>query len=255
MAAELEGRIALVTGGSRGIGKAITEALAASGAWVVFTHWKEPDLARDVVAGIEARRGSALALEAFLGPAGTAEALAQRFNEAVERRTGEAALDILVNNFGSAGYGRVPDTTHAYFDEVLGMNVRTPYFLVQALMPHLRPGGSVINLSSAAARLVNPDLQVYSLAKAAQQKFTQVLAKELGPRGVRVNSVAPGFIDTEVNRPFLSDPANLRMVEEETALGRLGQPADIADVVHALCTPAFRFVTGQIIEASGGFKM
>jgi NAD(P)-dependent dehydrogenase (short-subunit alcohol dehydrogenase family) len=255
MAAELEGRIALVTGGSRGIGRAITQALAASGAWVVFTHFEDPELAREVVAHVESGGGDALALEAFLGPSGTAEALAGRFIEAVQRRTGDPAVDILINNFGSAGYGRVLDTTHAYFDEVIGKNVRTPYFLVQALMPHMRSGGSVINLSSAAARLVNPDLQVYSLAKAAQQKFTQVLAKELGPRGVRVNSVAPGFIDTEVNRAFLSDPANLRMVEEETALGRLGQPEDIADVVRALCTPAFRFVTGQVIEASGGFRM
>jgi NAD(P)-dependent dehydrogenase (short-subunit alcohol dehydrogenase family) len=249
------GKVALITGGSRGIGQAIAEALAASGAFVVFTHYGEAQLAQAVVEGIERRGGAALTLEAFLGPPGSAEALASRALEEIRGKTGEALIDILVNNFGSAGYGRVPDTTDEYFDEVFAKNVRVPYFLVKALMSHIRPGGSVVNLSSAAARLVNPDFQVYSLAKAAQQKFTQVLAREFGPLGVRVNSVAPGMIDTEVNRPFLSDPAYVQALQADTALGRIGQPQDIADVVHALCSPAFRFVTGQVIEASGGFKM
>lgn len=249
-------KIALVTGGSYGIGQAIAERLAASGALVALTnHPADSAAAGRVVAGIEAGGGRAFSIDAFLGPAGTAEELAERFMAEIAARNGEAVIDILVNNVGGGGYGRVPDTTNEFFDEVVGKNVRVPYFLVKALMPCMRSGGSVINISSTATRLVNPDLQVYSLAKAAQNKFTQVLARELGPRGIRVNGVMPGFIDTEVNRPYLSDPANLKQVLENTALGRLGQTDDIADLVHALVSPDCRFVTGQVIEASGGFMM
>jgi len=249
-------KVALITGGSYGIGQAISETFAASGALVAFSHHpQDADAARSVVAGIENKGGQAFAIDAFLGPPGTAEALAERFTAELRARTGEAALDFLVNNVGGGGYGRVPDTSHEFFDEVVGKNVRIPYFLVKALMPYMRSGGSVINISSTAARLVNPDLQVYSLAKAAQNKFTQVLAKEMGPRGVRVNGVMPGFIDTAVNRPYLSDPENLKQVLQNTALGRLGQPDDIADLVHVLASSACRFVTGQVIEASGGFMM
>jgi 3-oxoacyl-[acyl-carrier protein] reductase len=100
---------------------------------------------------------------------------------------------------------------------------------------------------------VNPDLEVYSLAKASQNKFTQVLAREIGPMGIRVNGIMPGFIDTGINQPFLSDPANLKMVLDNTALGRLGETDDIADVAYALASHTFRFVTGQVIEVGGGF--
>lgn len=254
MKTEFVGKIALVTGGSYGIGQAIAERLASAGALVGLTHHPDDvDAAREVVARIDGAGGSAFALPSFLGPAGTAEALGEAFLREVQQRTGDAAIDVLVNNVGGGGYGRVPDTTNDFFDAVVGKNVRVPYFLVKVLLPHMRSGGSVVNISSAAARLVNPDLQVYSLAKAAQNKFTQVLAREIGPRGIRVNGIMPGFIDTEINREYLADPANLQSVLNNTALGRLGQTGDVADVACALCTDAFSFVTGQIIEVGGGF--
>jgi NAD(P)-dependent dehydrogenase (short-subunit alcohol dehydrogenase family) len=250
------GQTALVTGGSYGIGQAIAETLAASGALVAITH--HPRDANDgakVVAGIEQRGGKAFALSLLLGPTGTAESLADAYLEGIRQRTGQAVIDILVNNVGGGGYGRVADTTDEFFEEVIGRNLKIPFFLVKSLIPAMRSGGCVINISSAAARLVNPDLQVYSLAKAAQNKFTQLLARELGPSGIRVNGIMPGFIDTLINQPFLSVPENLESVLNNTALGRLGEPQDVADVAHALASPAFRFVTGQVIEVSGGFSM
>lgn len=254
MEKEFARKVALVTGGSYGIGQAIAERLAAAGALVALAHHPDDAAAGgEVVARIEDSGGSAFALPAFLGPVGTAEKLGEAFLREVQKRTGETAVDVLVNNVGGGGYGRVPDTTNDVFDAVVGKNVRVPYFLVQVLLPHMRRGGSVVNISSAAARLINPDLQVYSLAKAGQNKFTQVLAREIGPQGIRVNGIMPGFIDTEVNREYLSDPANLQSVLNNTALGRLGQADDVADVAYALCTNAFRFVTGQIIEVGGGF--
>ena len=256
MADLFSGKVVLVTGGSHGIGRAIVERFAASGALVAFSH--HPDdggNAAAVISGLAGASGSAFAIPAFLGPEGTAEALAEAFCREIRQRLGEVALDVLVNNFGSSGYGRVPDTTYEYFEETVGKNLRLPFFLVKALLPSIRAGGSIINISSAAARLVNPDLQVYALAKAGQNKFTQNLAREVGPQGIRVNGIMPGFIETVVNEPYLTVPENLKAVIENTALGRLGQPTDIANVAHALASPDFSFVTGQIVEVGGGFSM
>lgn len=254
MTTKFTSKVALVTGGSYGIGQAIAERLAAGGALVGITH--HPDDAQagaNTVATIAAAGGKAFALPAFLGPPGTGEALGEAFLAQVRARTGEAVVDVLINNVGGGGYGRVPDTTNEFFDAVLGKNIRVPYFLVQTVLPYMRRGGSVVNISSAAARLINPDLQVYSLAKAGQNKFTQVLAREIGPKGIRVNGIMPGFIDTESNREYLSDAKNLKSVLANTSLGRLGQTDDVADVAIAFCSDAFRFVTGQIIEVGGGF--
>ena len=252
----LEGKIALVTGGSYGIGRAIAETLAASGALVAIAQRPEDaDDATQVIAGIAANGGQAFSIDAFLGPAGTAEALGEIFLEEIAKRLGSPAVDIIINNVGGGGHGRIADTTNAYWDEIFDRNLRVAYFLIQTLLPHIRPGGSIVNIASAAARLVNPDIQVYSFAKAANNKMTQLLARELGPRGIRVNGIMPGFIDTVINQPYLAVSENLKAVLENTALGRLGQPQDIADVAHALATPAFGFVTGQVIEVGGGFSM
>lgn len=254
MQREFEGKVALVTGGSYGIGRAIAKRLALAGALVGIAHHPDDATAgAETVAEFAREGGDAFALSGFLGPAGSAEEIGATFLAEIRARTGGPGVDFLVNNVGGGGYGRVPDTTNDFFDAVVGKNVRVPYFLVQALLPHMRRGGSVVNISSAAARLVNPDLHVYSLAKAAQNKFTQILAREVGPKGIRVNGIMPGFIDTEVNRQYLSDPANLQSVLANTAMGRLGEAEDIAEVAYALCSDAFRFVTGQIIEVGGGF--
>jgi 3-oxoacyl-[acyl-carrier protein] reductase len=173
----------------------------------------------------------------------------------LRRRTGTGGLDILVNNIGGGDYGTIATTTPEAYDTTFLNNVRAPFFLTRALLPRLKDGGRVINISSAAARLAGSDFITYSMSKAAVDMFTRVLAKTLGPRRITVNSVLPGFNVTETNAHLVEDAVMRKQIEDLTALGRFGQPGDIAEVVHFLASPAGGWVTGQIIEASGGFRL
>ncbi len=251
----LAGKTALVTGASRGLGRGIAQRLAASGAVVCINYAGNHEAANETLATIEAAGGNAFLLQQPLGPDGSAEALTASLTTEFVRRTGSAGLDILVNNVGGGDYGDITSITGAAFDKVISDNVRAPFFITQALLPHLREGGRIINISSAASRLALRETIVYCMSKAALDMFTLVMAKELGARKITVNSVLPGFNATESNAREFNDPATRKAIEDMTTLGRFGQPEDIADVVHALTTPAMGWVTGQCIEASGGFKL
>lgn len=251
----LQGKTALVTGASRNLGRGIALRLAASGALVAVNYAQNDAAAQEVLATIEAAGGQACLLRQPLGPDGSAEALVEALTAELARRTGDAGLDILVNNVGGGDYADIRMTTPEVFDSVVSNNMRVPFFLTRALLPHLRDGGRVINLSSAASRLALPEVIVYSMCKAAVDMFTRVMAKELGPRGITVNAVLPGFNETESNEREAHDPVLRRQIEELTALGRFGKPSDIAEVVHALAGPELGWVTGQAIEASGGFRL
>jgi 3-oxoacyl-[acyl-carrier protein] reductase len=247
----LRGKTALVTGASRGIGRAIAERLAASGALVAINYASRADAAQEVLAGIEARGGKGFVLHRELGPAGSAEALAAALTAELVERTGEPGLDILVNNAGSGDWATITETTEEIYDGTFARNTRVPFFLVKALYDRFRGGGSIINISSAAVRVNVPPIIAYNMAKAAQESFTKTIAKELGPRNIRVNSVAPGFICTDNNAAVHGDPEQAQAMVDTIALGRLGQPREIADFVHALVSPASSFVTGQLIEVGG----
>jgi 3-oxoacyl-[acyl-carrier protein] reductase len=251
----LHGKTALVTGAARGLGRAIAERLAASGALVAFNYASSSGAAQETVAAIEAKGGSAFAIRSELGAPGSIEALVAALDAEFIRRTGQPDLDILVNNIGGGSYGSIQTTTAEIYDHTFSNNVRIPFFLTQALIPRLRTGGRVVNISSSASRLAGVDFAVYSMSKAALDMFTRILAKELGPRRIPVNAVAPGFNATESNADVLSDPEMKQQIEAMTALGRFGEPGDIAEIVHALVSPAGGWVTGQIIEASGGFRL
>jgi 3-oxoacyl-[acyl-carrier protein] reductase len=251
---ELEGKTALVTGATRNLGRAIAERLAASGAMVALNYAGNDAAARDTLATIEKAGGTAFLLKQPLGADGSAEALTEALTAELERRTGSLQLDILVNNVGGGEYGTIATTTPELFDATIRNNLRTPFFVTQKLLPHLRDGGRIINLSSAASRLALPETISYCMCKAAVDIFTLVMAKELGPRRITVNAVLPGFNETESNEREANDPAIRKQIEDMTLLGRFGKPDDIADVVHALATPAMGWVTGQCIEASGGFR-
>jgi 3-oxoacyl-[acyl-carrier protein] reductase len=252
----LEGKTALVTGGSRGLGRAMSERLAASGALVAVNYAGNERAAAETVAAIQAQGGQAFAVQAKLGEPGANESLVAAITAELRRRTGRSGLDILVNNIGGGDYGTIASVTAEQYDQTFANNVRSPFFLTQALLPHLNEGGRVINISSSASRLAGVDFIVYSMSKAALDMFTRVLAKDLGPsKRITVNSVLPGFNETETNEHLVADAEARRQIEEMTALGRFGLPMDIAEVVHFLASPAGGWVTGQIIEASGGFRM
>ena len=244
----LHGKHALVTGGSRGIGRAIAERLAADGATVVLTYARDRAAAEDTVAGIEKEGGTALALHAPFGEHGDADRLWRAYDEA----TGHAGVDIVVNN---AGIGRSSDLaalTEDEFDRVFAVNVRAPFFVAQGALSRLRDNGRVINISSGVSRIAKPDIIAYSATKGALDNFTLNLAAVLGPRGITVNSVAPGIIDTDVNADWLrGNPEAQQWAASISAFGRIGRPDDIAAVVAFLAGEDSRWVSGRVVDATG----
>ena len=255
MEQDLQGKTALVTGASRGLGRAIAERLGAAGATVAVNYAENAAAAAETVGRIEAAGGSAFAIGTKLGDQAAGEALAAKLTRELEARTGSGGLDILVNNIGGGDYGGMLQVDQAFYDGMMANNVRGGFFLVRALHGALRDHGRVINISSVGSRLTDPGIIVYTMAKAAVDAFTRVLARELGGRGITVNAVSPGFTAGETNAHVMEDADAARMVIDNTALARFGQPQEIADVVHMLAGPGGRWVTAQVIDASGGFKL
>ncbi|TVT47145.1 SDR family oxidoreductase, partial [Amycolatopsis rhizosphaerae] len=209
--------------------------------------------ADEVVARIRKDGGRAFALPALLGQHGDAAALWAAFDTAVAEHAPEGGVDIIVNNAGIGRSSDLASLTEDGFDEVFAVNVRAPFFVVQHGLKRLRDGGRVINISSGAARLAMPEIIAYGATKGALDTFTLNLAKELGPRGITANSVAPGIIDTDVNAGWLrGDPEAERHAASLAALGRVGQPADVAAVVAFLASDDARWVTGRVLDATGG---
>jgi 3-oxoacyl-[acyl-carrier protein] reductase len=255
MERDLEGKTALVTGASNGLGVGIAERLAAAGALVAVNYASDKAAAEGTVARIEAAGGQAFIVQAKLGGEAEAHKLADAACAEFERRTGKAGLDILVNNIGGGDYGAIVDVDEAAFDRMISNNLRGSFFLTKSLYHKLNDFGRVINLSSVGARLTDPNIIVYTMCKSAVDAFTRVLAADLGPRGINVNAVAPGFTAGPTNDYIVNDPEAAKGVTDVTALRRFGQPGEIADVVYALASPLGRWVTAQSIEASGGFKL
>ncbi|PSJ27880.1 short-chain dehydrogenase [Streptosporangium nondiastaticum] len=247
----LTGRTALVTGGSRGIGRAISERLGKEGARVAVHYGRDAASAEQTVKEIRAAGGDAFAVRAELGVPGDAEALWAAFDE----QAGDGGLDILVNNAGTDG-PRVPlgEVTPENFDRVFAVNTKAPFFITQHGLDRLRDGGRVINVSTGLTRGGGmPELIAYTMTKGAVDSFTSVLAKQLGERGITVNAVAPGAIDTDMNASWLRDSAEAREgVAAMSPLRRVGEPRDVADIVAFLASDDSRWVTGQWIDATGG---
>ncbi|MEU9088400.1 SDR family oxidoreductase [Streptomyces sp. NPDC048357] len=239
---------ALVTGGSRGIGRAVAERLAADGATVVLTYASDEAAARETVERITKDGGRAHALHAELGQHGDAATLWAAYDT-----LGLDGVDIIVNNAGIGLPVPLGQVTEEDFDRVFAVNVRAPFFVVQEALGRLRDGGRIINISSGAARIAMPEILAYGATKGALDTLTLNLAKALGPRGITVNSVAPGIVDTDVNAGWLRGNAEAEAhAASLAALGRVGRPQDIADIVGFLASDDARWVTGRVVDATGG---
>ncbi len=244
MTKNLPGKLAIVTGGSRGIGAAIVRRLAAEGAHVVFTYAASPDAATALVADIEATGGRVAALRA---DSGDAAALQGVIREGVERLGG---LDILVNNAGILLHGGVDEFALDDFERMFAVNVRAVFVAVQAASLHLGGGGRIVTIGSVTAdRTGFPGASVYSMTKGAVASLTRGLARDLGPRGITVNTVEPGPTDTDMN----AAPGLLDRLAPMMALGRVGKDAEIANLVAWLAGPESSYVTGAALTVDGGY--
>ncbi|MGA5248285.1 SDR family oxidoreductase [Streptomyces pseudogriseolus] len=248
------GRTALITGGSRGIGRGISLRLAREGALVAVHYGHDHAAAERTVKEIEAEGGRAFAVHAELGVPGDAAALWAAFDEGLAAQEAEPGLDILVNNAGITLPRPIAQVTEEDYDRVFAINSKAPFFIVQHALERLRDGGRIINISSVATRVPLPAIVAYTMTKGALDALTLNLAKELGPRGITVNTVAPGFTETEIN-PTLANPRIRQMYSDASVFGRLGAPADIADIVSFVAGDDARWMTGHWIDASGGVQL
>jgi 3-oxoacyl-[acyl-carrier protein] reductase len=254
--ASLQGKTALVTGASRGIGRATASALAEAGAHVLVHYGRSAQDAESLVAGIHAKGGHAHAIKADLGTPDGATLLARKVRSIVGER-----LDVLVSNAGISKAATIRDHTVEDFDNLFATNVRSPFFLVQQLLPVLGEGSNIIVISSIGAHAVvgkpsldNPSILAYASTKGALETLVKNWAAILGPRGIRVNAVAPGVIDTDMSN-FTKTDAGREVTLGMQALKRIGKPEDVADVVAFLASDAARWITGASIPVDGGSKL
>ena len=243
--------VALITGASRGIGKAIVQALSEAGFRILFTYRNRTEEAREVVEKISATGGIAHAIQADVGTAKEAQGAVQLGLETFGQ------IDVLVNNAG-VSLARVPLAQYpiADWEETLRVNLSGPFYLIRAVLPHMRERakGHIINISSNVTQRFPVNLGVYTVSKAGLEALTRVLAKEEGPRGIRVNAVAPGPIDTEMFRHSMAvmGPERAEAFIKSVPLGRMGRPEEIASVVRFLVSDAASYLTGQVIYVNGG---
>ncbi len=247
-----ENKIALVTGSSRGLGRAIALQLARSGADLVVTYRQRKSEGEAVVAEIQALGRRAVALPLDVARADTFEAFAVALKAALETTWQRPSFDFLVNNAGIDIARPFAQTAEADFDALMNVHFKGVFFLTQRLLPLLADGGRIVNTSTGLARFSVPGYAAYASMKGAIEVLTRYLAKELGPRRISANVVAPGIIETDFTREALSHPGAREFMSKNIALGRVGVPEDIGGVVDFLCSEEGRWVNAQRVEASGG---
>ncbi|HZG16186.1 MAG TPA: SDR family oxidoreductase [Candidatus Bathyarchaeia archaeon] len=246
MGTRLSGKVALVTGASRGIGRKIAEELARNGARVVINYASSPEKAEEVVAAIKSNGGEAVAIQADISKVSEVEKLFQETLQAFGK------IDILVNNAGIMVTKTIEGITEEDFDKLFAINVKGTYFACQQAAKHLERNGRIINFSTSVAGQMFPGYSVYAGTKGAVEQFTRQLAKELGSKGITINAIAPGPINTELFTVGKT-PEQIAAVGSANAFGRLGEPEDIANVLLFLASEESQWITGQTIRVNGGF--
>jgi NAD(P)-dependent dehydrogenase (short-subunit alcohol dehydrogenase family) len=245
--------IAVVTGGSRGLGRNAALKLAEQGTGVVLTYRSRRDDADAVVAAIAAAGGRSAALPLDVSKSATFDAFAAQLRETLREHWQRDRFDFLVNNAGTGATASFAETTEAQFDELVNVHLKSTFFLTQKLLPLIADGGRILNVSSGLARFALPGYSAYAAMKGGIEVLTRYMAKELGPRRIAVNVLAPGAIETDFGGGAVRDNAGLnKMIAAQTALGRVGVPDDIGGVVAALLAPHTGWINAQRIEASGG---
>jgi NAD(P)-dependent dehydrogenase (short-subunit alcohol dehydrogenase family) len=248
---DLTGRTALVTGASRGIGRAIAERLASDGALVAVHYGRNETAAKETVAAIQRAGGQAFAVRADLAEIAELDDLFAALRDGLAGRP----LDVLVNNAAVIDYSAtIEGATPEAFDRLFAVNVRAQLFVTQRALPLMPDGGRIVNVSSGVTWFATPEV-VYSMSKGALNVLTRSLAHTHGGRGITVNTVSPGITETDMNAWLTDDPEAARGVARIVALGRHGQPADIADAVAFFASDDGRWVTGQTLEVNGGLLL
>jgi len=249
-------RIAIVTGGSRGLGRSAVLHLARRGAGVILTYKSREDEAARVVAEAKKLGGAAVAIRLDVGDTASFPAFAEAVRAALRTHWQRDRFDDLVNNAGMGVHATFETTTEAQFDALVAVHLKGPFFLTQALLPLMADGGRILNLSSGLARFTLPGYAAYAAMKGAVEVLTRYLAKELAARRIAVNTIAPGAIATDFGGGAVRDNAQLNaMIASQTALGRVGEADDVGGVIASMLDPAMGWVNGQRIEVSGGVHL
>ncbi|WP_298301052.1 SDR family oxidoreductase [Hydrotalea sp.] len=248
--------IALVTGGSRGLGKDMALNLARKGHNVIITYHQNKELALQTVQELEKLQVKSLALELNLSDTKAIPTFVATFKTALQTHFQTTHFDCLINNAGMGATVPFEQVTEALFDEFLNVHFKSVYFLTQQCVPFMNNGGCIINISSGTTRYCNPGYSVYSSMKGALEVFTRYLAKELGHKGIRANVVAPGPVETDFNHAAIrNNPLMKERLSSLSPLGRVGVAEDIGSVVAFLCSEEARWINGQRIEVSGGINI
>ena len=252
--ARLAGKVALVTGASRGIGRAIARRLAADGAFVIIHYGSNEASARGTLSMVEAEGASGFIVQADLdNPTQSIDAMFDDIDRELSTHLGATDIDILVNNAGQLVVGTIEAVNAAQFDKAFTVDVKAPFLIAKAALRRLRSGGRIINISSGTARVVNPGVIAYAMAKGALEVFSRTLAQHLGARQITVNTVAPGPTATEeFLKMAAGNPAFLEHAKSQSALRRIGTPEEIAHIVAFIASGESSWITGELIDATGG---
>lgn len=249
-------KVALVTGGSRGLGKDMALQLARKNFDVIITYHSNKEAADKVVEDLKAIGRKAIGLQLDVSNSSTYDAFVNKVKETLPTVFATSTIHSLVNNAGTGLYASFDSTTEAQFDEMVNIHLKSAFFLTQKILPLLSDGGSIINISSGLARFSNPNYSAYAIMKAAVESLTRYQALELGTRKIRVNTVAPGAIETDFAGGTVRDNKGINdMIAGGTALGRVGLPDDIGGVVSFLCSDDAKWVNAQRIEVAGGYSI